>query len=118
MASRRNRRRYSRAEPEVKADVRYVGAIDCMHVSTKNIGAGGVCVLLPELLAVGAEMDLTLHIPDDLPSIEISGEVAWAMQQRRFLRKRDNSFETGIKFTNIEPAERDRIIRLTSELLY
>lgn len=117
-SSNQNRRKYPRADIAVKAEVRYGGATESLCVSTKNVGAGGVCIVLPDLVSVGTEVAVTLHLPDKLPSIEVAGEVAWAMQQRRLLRKKDDSFETGIKFTNIEPAERDRIIRLASEFLY
>ncbi len=117
-SSNENRRKYPRADLAVETEVRYGGSADNVRVSTKNVGAGGVCILLPALVPAGTEVAMTIHLPDKLPSIEVSGKVVWAMQQRKLLRKKEGSFETGIEFTNIEPAERDRIIRLMSEFLY
>jgi c-di-GMP-binding flagellar brake protein YcgR len=116
-SNNQNKRKYPRAGLVVEADVRYGDVQEGLRVRTKNIGAGGVCLLLPDLVTVGTLVTLTIYLPGDQRSVAVEGEVVWAMQQRKLLKKKSTAFETGIRFTNVEPAERDRMIRFTSEYM-
>ncbi|MCD6287761.1 MAG: PilZ domain-containing protein [Candidatus Hydrogenedentes bacterium] len=113
-----NQRKFPRIELDVVTDVRIEETTTDMNVLTKNIGAGGVCLVLPDLLAVGTVVHLTIQLPDKLLAIEIPGEIIWSAQERHLLKKKNNAFVTGIKFTEIDPVERDRIIRITTDYLY
>ena len=113
-----NRRKYPRAGVVVDAKVCYDREKKDFHVRTKNIGAGGICVSLPEMLPAGTELRMTLELPDADTSLEVTGEVVWTLPQRKLLRRKAAGFDTGIKFVEIDQRDRDRLIRLAQEYIF
>jgi len=113
-----NRRKYPRADLVVDAEVRCEREQKSFHVRTKNIGAGGICVVLPEMLPAGTELRLSLHLPDADAAFEAAGEVVWTLRQRKLLKKKPGGFDTGIKFVDLDQRNRDRLIRIAQNYIF
>ena len=113
-----NRRKYPRADLVVDTEVRCEHDERSFHVSTKNIGAGGICVVLPEMLPAGTELRLALRLPDADAPFEVTGEVLWALRQRRLLKRKQGGFDTGIEFVDVDQHDRDRLIRVAQNYIF
>jgi len=113
-----NRRKYPRADLVVAAEVRCEYEQKSFHVRTKNIGAGGICVVLPEMLPAGTQLCLSLRLPDADAAFEVAGKVVWTLRQRKLLKKKPGGFDTGIEFVDIEQQDRDRLIRIAQDYIF
>jgi len=113
-----NRRKYPRADIVVDAEVNCEDEQRIFQVRTKNIGAGGICVALPEMFTAGTELRMMLRLPDAETAVLIKGEVVWTLRQRRFLQRKSEVFETGIKFVELDQQDRDRLIRIAQDYIF
>ena len=81
---------------------------------TKDISGGGIRIFLSEPIPIHTFLRLTIHLPDDPNPIICSGKVVWAeefvvLQDEQ--RNDSDQYEAGISFTEINPKDRDRIIK-------
>ena len=81
-----------------------------LHVQTENVGAGGVCVILDRPLERFSIVSLRLEIDSQLPWIEASGKVVWAISSRAPATNKE-SFDTGIEFMGLDAGPQDLIRR-------
>lgn len=79
--------------------------------TTQNIGAGGICVILPRELAKLTQVLIRLHLTDDLPPVECHAKVCWVVRSR-FLFKNEDHYDTGLEFLDIKDNERQRVKQL------
>ncbi len=107
-----NRRKYPRADIVVDAEVSFEREQKDFRVRTTNIGAGGICVVLPEMFPAGTELRLVLSLPDGDSALEVAGEVVWTLRQRKLLKKKTDGFDTGIEFVDVDQQSRNRLIRI------
>lgn len=80
---------------------------------SKNISGGGIKLFLNEKLEVNALLKLELKIPKHPELISAEAIVVW-VEKSRILPK----FNTGIKFTKIEPISKARIFKYIYENIY
>jgi len=113
-----NRRKYPRATLEVDVEFRVGREQKEFRVQTKNVSAGGICVMLPEMLPVGTELRVALELPDAERALDVAGEVVWTLRQRKLLKRKTDAFETGIKFVDLDNRDRDRFIRIAQDYLF
>ena len=73
---------------------------------TKDMSAGGICLVSREALDVDRIIDFTFTIPDTGKQIEVSGKVMWIEKSTVAL---DNFFYSGIQFMKIDERDRDLI---------
>jgi c-di-GMP-binding flagellar brake protein YcgR len=107
----KERRKYVRLKACVAVKYTVVGKPGTVTVSSKNISAGGLCLLVKEELAKDTPLQLEFKLPDLNNSIGALGRVVW---QRRFESKGGKTqvyFETGIEFTGISDFDRFNINR-------
>jgi c-di-GMP-binding flagellar brake protein YcgR len=107
----KERRKYVRLKACVAVKYTVVGKPGTVTVSSKNISAGGLCLLVEEELAKDTPLQLEFRLPDLNNPIGALGRVVW---QRRFESKGERSkvyFETGIEFTGISDFDRFNINR-------
>ena len=114
----KNRRKYPRADVVVGAEVRCEHDEASFQVNTTNIGAGGICVVLPEMLPAGTKLCLSLRLPDSDTAFEVAGTVTWTLRQRTLLKRKQGGFETGIEFVDIEQHDRERLIRIAQNYIF
>ncbi len=75
---------------------------------TKNISAGGLCILVKQQLKVDTIISLEINIPDNKPSIVAKGRVAWT-HKFEFGTKDGDRYGLGVEFTEIANNDRQRI---------
>jgi len=113
-----NRRKYPRADLEVDVKLRAGREQKEIQVRTRNISAGGVCVMLAEMLPVGTQLRMVLELPDTGSALDAVGEVVWSLRQHKLLKRKTDVFETGIKFVDLDNRDRDRLIRIAQNYLF
>ena len=79
-----------------------------VRVQTHNVGAGGVCIILDKPLERFSVLSLRLELDPNLPWIECRGKIMWSVPSREAVTKKE-SFDTGIEFMNLQPAQQDLI---------
>ena len=75
---------------------------------TENVGAGGVCVILDQMLDRFSKCQIRLHLDDKTPSIDCDGKVIWAVPTGE-IKNPKKKFDIGIQFMELEPAGGQRI---------
>ncbi len=99
----KDKRKHERVSKEVKSEVH---AIEGMTFSTaRDLSTGGIFISTPEPIMVGAEIDLSLHIPGK-DSIEIKGIVRWMRDDENDGKKSG----MGIEFVDI-PGDKLDIVK-------
>ena len=77
-----------------------------LRTQTENLGAGGICVILEKSLERFSTVSLRLELDPNLPWIECLGKVVWSVPSREAVSKKE-SFDTGIEFLNLDPAQQE-----------
>jgi len=75
---------------------------------TKNISAGGLCLVVNEKLDVGEEMQIALELPSR-QMINAIGIVRWINEYEIFGREHEKIYDVGVEFVNINKKEREEI---------
>ncbi len=75
---------------------------------TKDIGAGGICLILDQELKKGDTLKLDIVLPDDPPTIHALGRVVWTKSFSMAMEK-NTRYDTGIEFTEIGDEDRKKI---------
>ena len=110
------RRRYVRLDTRLKISYTVLKKDKDTFIpsETKDISGGGIRIFLSEPIPVQTFLKLTIHLPDDPKPIVCSGKTVWVEE---FVvlptekRNEKNQFEAGVTFTEIDPKDRDRIIK-------
>lgn len=74
----------------------------------ENISKEGALLLMPKTLEQGSELKLSMDVPGDNVPIFASCKVAWQSTPRK--REENASYETGVKFTEIDNHDRGRLL--------
>ena len=77
-----------------------------------EISGGGVRFATGQRLPPGTQLELQLTLPGESTPVQAKGEVVWS---GRFGHHRP--YETGIRFTEIDPIQRGRMIRVIHDTL-
>ena len=76
---------------------------------SKNVGSGGICIIVFEQLEVGDVLGLKFSIPGLSTSILAKGVVIWTNEFSVGDQKTDSAYNVGIKFLNLNNVDRDKI---------
>ncbi|HNV86564.1 MAG TPA: PilZ domain-containing protein [Candidatus Omnitrophota bacterium] len=109
-----NQRKFPRLN--IKCDIEVSGPRNAFAFSTvtQNIGAGGVCVILPRELSRSVPVHLKLYLRKDQSPVECSGRVCWNIGSRTLFKSK-RQFDTGIEFVDIPPEHRETIRMIVAE---
>lgn len=88
--------------------MRSQGGSQILQAQTENLGAGGLCLILDRALERFSTISLRLELDKNLPWIECQGKVIWIVPSRGIGAKKE-TYDTGIEFLGLEPAEEDLI---------
>ena len=69
---------------------------------TKNMSAGGMCVMVDSPLAIGSEVQIEFALPGNGEPIRCDAQVVWADKSR-------SKYEVGLVFLNISAEDKTRI---------
>ncbi len=111
----KERRKYVRLEASVKVKYTVIGKPGTIKVFSKNISAGGLCLLLDEQLAVDTPLQLEIKIPDLKGSIRAIARVVWQKDFESAGAEPKVYFTTGIEFTGISDFDRFNINRYVTD---
>jgi CheY-like chemotaxis protein len=99
-----DRRAYVRLDSVLEVDYRVKqgqGPFTPSLSKSQNIAPGGINFIVPEDIAPGAILELTIRIQGDDRACKAVGEVVWAKESQ----DKPGYYEIGIKFTKIDYAE-------------
>ena len=101
----KEKRKFSRLNLSVLVDYKIVHKDSSESGNTKNISAGGICLIVYEDIEIGSQLKLNIYLPEQDFPLLAEGRVVW---KDDFIVGDDNRirFEVGIEFIKID--ERDR----------
>lgn len=102
------RRKYPRCNVMLVACTEIADNASRQSYFTKNLGAGGACLVINQPLDKETKVLLEINIQDAEPIISAKGKVVWS-QKITPDKEKDQRYEVGIEFTEIKPEERQRI---------
>jgi len=106
------RRRFVRLDTRLPVTYRVLPSAKAKQSVTKDIGGGGVCVFVSELLTPGTHLQVEIAVPDQERPIAFTGEVVWCEQYEIIGKtQRERSVEAGVKFVQIDPNDQHAIMR-------
>ena len=82
-----------------------------------DISTGGLFIQTDEPLRQGEQFSLKISLPDDQKELEVLCEVAWSRREGKPLSEEHSASGMGVKFLNLSPQDRERIIRLLNSLI-
>ena len=77
---------------------------------TKNISAGGICLIVYEEVALGEQLDLEIELPTE-KVIRAKGRVVWTSPFEVSGDEKRQRSDVGIEFTEITKEDREEIQR-------
>ena len=75
---------------------------------SKNIGAGGICLISEQELRAGELLKLEIRLPEDPPVIYALGKVAW-VKPFSLATEKSKRFDMGVEFIEISPEDKQKI---------
>jgi len=106
------KREFVRLDLNVKVDWKRIGATSEPTAEftneTKNISAGGLCLVVNEKLEAGEELQIGMELPSG-EIIDVKGRVVWVSEYEIFGREQEKIYDVGIQFMNISKKERKEI---------
>ncbi len=101
---REERRRYNRLKTQLLTFYTDTRSGKTHRALTKNIGAGGVCLLAEEYLTPGTRLNLELRLPDRSEAIRCQVEVIWSQPVGMGSAAYQN--EVGVEYIQIDSKQR------------
>jgi len=101
------RRKFVRLNINVEINYSIIPHEEQQETGTKNISAGGICMVSDKPLSIGDTLQLEIKLPEDPPSIQVKGKAVWVKQF--IATEKHESFDIGVEFINISEENRKRI---------
>lgn len=106
------RRKFVRLD--TRLDVNYVvlPSGTAQRTVTKDIGGGGICMIVERQLPLGSRLQVALKLPDREQPINFIGEVMWS-EPYEVIGKSEHrkAVECGLRFVEIAPADQEAVMR-------
>ncbi len=109
----RERRKFPRIEMEIIVRYKILSTPEKqLHAKTKNISAGGVCLVTREKMKLETVVAMEIRFPKMKEPILITSRVIWCNESRLGPNPAGHMrFDNGIEFTQISEADRQQIIK-------
>ncbi|MBI4003906.1 MAG: PilZ domain-containing protein [Candidatus Omnitrophica bacterium] len=105
-------RRFIRITSRLTAIVKIVKTGKIKRALTRDVSAGGICVVTEEILEPGTALEVELKLPDREAPVRFLGEVAWSRPIGPTPKSYENpTEETGVKFISIDPNDRTLLMQ-------
>ena len=112
-----DRRKFPRANYKWLVTVRNKAGMQTFTTQTENIGAGGVCVILPDPLEIFAPVDLVITLLHGMPPLKCAGSVVWVVKSMGSKKTKAICYDTGIEFVNITQEYLAKIKKIVDDLM-
>ena len=110
------RRKYARLQESVEVRYTVIGKPGTVNAFSKNLSAGGLCIVTEEKLVAETPLQLEIKIPDLKSLIIALGRVVWQQESKTITDLHSKRrFDTGIEFTGISDFDRFNINRYVME---
>lgn len=105
------KRRYPRLKFNVDVEYKILRetGFNSTKAESKNIGAGGICIIALEKFDIGNSLSLKFSLPGAEKSIKAIGKVAWVSEFSIGNVPLHTAYDTGIEFTDINDEDREKI---------
>ncbi|MBI2167058.1 MAG: PilZ domain-containing protein [Candidatus Omnitrophica bacterium] len=103
-----NKRKFPRIDLRCEVILRDRPQGRILQGRTENVGAGGICVMLEDLLERFSLVTLRLELDPHLPWVESLGKVVWIVPSQEVASGK-KSYDTGIEFVNMDPGHQELI---------
>lgn len=87
-----------------------------MNSFSKNISSGGILLQVNEKLGRSAILVLEILLPDNEKPVNAEGEVVWVTEITTPDEEGRRIFDTGVRFTSMQPKDKDRLEELLRNL--
>jgi c-di-GMP-binding flagellar brake protein YcgR len=78
-----------------------------LTTQTKNISAGGICIIAHEKLDIDTFLIISIYFPGEALPIVCEGRVVWTKAFQ--IGKEAAHYDVGVEFTKINPEDRKKI---------
>ena len=109
------RRKYVRLKAVVEVKYTVIGKPGEINVFSKDVSAGGLCIIAEEELAPDTPLELEVKVPDLKDSIRALGRVVWQTKFEAANEQTKVFFNTGVEFTGISDFDRFNLNRYVIE---
>jgi len=105
------RRRFPRLGFNVEVECKIINGVESEpgHLQTKNIGAGGICLVSLDEFKVGNNLELIFSLPGITNQIHAVGRVVWLVPFNVGSTLTSRAYDAGIEFVNISDDDREKI---------
>jgi hypothetical protein len=108
------KRKFPRADFSCKLNIFY--SADILYTRVKNIGVGGILVVLTREIIRGIPVKLELFI-EESRVIRCTGKVVWSASRVYPADKEKLVYDTGIQFEDISPEDTQYIEKLVEQII-
>ena len=106
------RRRFVRLDTRVEVEYTPLPSTDRKTSVTKNISAGGICLITDKELTPGARLQVAMKLLDRDQPVHFTGEVVWSEAYEMIGKtQRQRAVENGIRFVEIAPQDQETVMR-------
>ncbi len=115
MEQKQERRRYMRLKASVGVNYNIIGKPGAVTAFSKDISAGGICVISKDQMLVDTPLQLEIKIPDLKDPIRALARIVWQRRFEEINKEAKVCYDTGIEFTGISDFDRFNINRYVTE---
>jgi Tfp pilus assembly protein PilZ len=112
-----DKRKFPRANYKCLVTVRKKSGMQTYTTQTENIGAGGICVILPEPLAIFSHVDLVITLLHGMPPLKCAGSIVWAVKSSNPKKAKINCYDTGVEFVDLPKEDAARVNKVVNDLV-
>jgi len=111
------KRKFPRLRIDTNVEYSIVGKESLQNVnSTKNISAGGICIIVYENIEIAAVLSLKIYLPANNIPIHTKGRVAWK-SEFKIGSDSKSCYDVGIEFLDINEDDRRKIFQYVFKAL-
>ena len=111
-------RRFVRIQAQLPVTYRVLPSPAKIRSTTCDVAGSGLCLLVQEPLARGAQVQLELRLPDRDRPVTATGEVMWC-EHHRVVGKSEQQdlIKTGVRFLHLDGHDQDAILQYVASHL-
>jgi len=111
------KRRFIRLDSEFEVVFRLIDADhdQILTALTRNVSGGGLALLTEQKLKVGTALALDLELKGRSERLHFTAAVVWSDPILKDGLELDSQFESGLRFMEIKPEDKEFIIQKASE---
>jgi c-di-GMP-binding flagellar brake protein YcgR len=106
MDNSENKREYRRLDVSINVEYDISTHQVWVESESKNISAGGICLLTRQSIKPGTYIKLKFKMPDTAQYVQVTGEIMW---NQKYIINNEEYYDNGIKFVAINDRDRELI---------